>query len=324
MARLRGSYRYEEVAREFDIPAGLAYMIVTGLPADGSDVLAEDEIRGREGLLEGSTQPLVNPPTDRAERGSTVKDWMRGRVAADRAMREAAEQRTAEPPPISGEDETDDVVSVIGWQHNQVKYLQQQLEAVPGVTKGGDQAKQEQRVSIVDMIRVRLSKHETAEGEHFWPAVRHYLEGGDELAEQALAQEQEGKDLLHELSGVPGGQARFDHLVEELVSALRKHVAHEDFVLLRFKTEVPDDVRDEIGARFRDAYGRAPTRPHPHSPDEGTALKAAAALAAPLDRARDAIGGRPAERKGQAEQTPANEVTREMSQPSSRKKKGAQ
>lgn len=310
LARLRGFYRYEEVAQDFGIHPGLAYMIVTGLPADGSDVLTPDEIDGREGVLAGSTQVLVNPPTDMPEHKSLVEEWMKGRVGADSAMRRAGEGRTATPPPVEAEDETDDVVSVIGWQHNQVKYLQEQLETIPGVRKGGDEAKQQQRVSIVDMIRMRLSKHEAAEEEYFWPAVRQHLEHGDELADKALEQEQEGKNILQELMGVPGNENRFDELVEQLVGALRQHVAHEDVVLLRFKQMVPDDVRRGIGRKFRKAYGHAPTRPHPHAPNEGTPLKAAAKMAAPLDHMRDAVGNRPAKREGQAEKKPANEVTR--------------
>lgn len=260
MARLRGSYRYEEVARDFGIAPGLAYMIVTGLPADGSDVLPPEELEDREGLLEGSTQPLVNPPTDMPEHTSIVEKWMKGRAVADQAMRQAGEERTATPPPIDAEDETDDVISVIGWQHNQVKYLLEQLETVPGVRAGGDEAKQQQRVSIVDMIRMRLSKHETAEEEHFWPAVRQHLDDGDALAGKALEQEQEGKDILQALTGLAGHDDRFDELVEELASALRKHVAHEDFVLLRFEAAVPEDVRGEIGRKFRKAYGHARTK----------------------------------------------------------------
>lgn len=322
LARLRGRYHYEEVAEEFGIHPGLAYMIVTGLPADGSDVLTSQELEGREGVLEGSTQPLVNPPTDMPKHKSIVEDWMRGRAGADAAMRAAGEERTATPPPIEAEDETDDVVSVIGWQHNQVKYLQEQLETIPGIRKGGDEAKQQQRVSIVDMIRMRLSKHETAEEEHFWPAVREHLDDGDELADKALSQEQEGKNILQELMGVPGNDDHFDELVEELVAALRKHVAHEDAVLLQFKQLVPDEVRSELGRKFRKAYGHAPTRPHPHAPNEGAPLKAAAKMAAPLDHLRDAVGSRPAEREGQAEEKPANEVTR--SKKKTRTKKGTE
>ncbi|HMC39101.1 MAG TPA: hemerythrin domain-containing protein [Acidimicrobiales bacterium] len=169
-------------------------------------------------------------------------------------MARAAAARTAEPPPIEGEDETTDLVSVIGWQHNQVRYLQEQLEAIPGVSKGGDRAKQQQRVSIVDMMRLRLAPHETAEAQHLWPTVRKYLPEGDALVDKALAQETEGTQLLMQLDAVPGGDPQFDELVEELSSALRKHVAHEDLVLLRVSEEVPVKVRDDLGKKFLRAF----------------------------------------------------------------------
>ncbi len=310
LERVQRAHTYEEIGEEFLIPPGQAYLIATGLPADGSDVVTDEQAAGRMGLVEGSTQHLVNPPTDMPQHQKTVEEWMRQRVAADEAIRRAGERRTATPPEIRGQDLTDDVVSVIGWQHNQVKWLQEQLETVPGVRKGGSEAKQQQRVSILDMIRVRLSQHETAEEEYFWPAVRQHLEGGDELADMALGQEQEGKDLLQELMRVPGHEDRFDELVEKLVAALRKHVAFEDTVLLKFKDKVPDEVRAEIGRKFQSAYEHAPTRPHPHAPNQAGPLEAAATLAAPLDRARDSLGARPAARQGQAEQKPANQVTR--------------
>jgi hypothetical protein len=128
------------------------------------------------------------------------------------------------------------------------------------------------------MIRVRLSQHETAEEEYFWPAVRTSLPDGHRLADQALEQEQEGKDLLQELQGLAGDDDRFDELVEQLVAALRKHVAFEDTVLLEVTEMMPPEVRSEIGDRFRSAKEHAPTRPHPHAPNRAGPLRAAAGL----------------------------------------------
>lgn len=306
LARVRAGTSYQEIAAELQISPGQAYMIATGLPADGSD--AEHKLSGRAGLIEGSTQHLVSPEPQLPKHKGLVAEWMRSRAAADAAMSRAGEARTAEPPPIQDEDETNDVVSMIGWDHSQVQYLQEQLETIPGVRKGGSRSKQEQRVSIVDMIRVRLSQHETAEEEHFWPAVRKSLPDGDRLADQALEQEQEGKNLLQELDGLRGDDDRFDELVEQLVAALRKHVAFEDTVLLEVTEVMAPEVRCEIGERFMSAKQHAPTRPHPHAPHRASSLRAAARLAGPLDQTRDALGSRPAEREGQAEVKPANQT----------------
>lgn len=295
---VRSGLSYEEVGARLGISPGLAYLVVTGLPADGSDAPAAEELAGREGLLSGSTQHLANPDTELPKHQTTVEAWMRARAAGDEQMQSAAAARDAEPPPVAGEGETDDVIAILGWEHNQVKFLQEQLQAIPGVRAGGSVAQQRQRRSIVDMIDVRLSAHETAEEGHLWPAVRSWLDGGDRLADEALSQEQRGKDLLQEMGGLDGTEDRFDELVEQLVLALRRHVAFEDAVFLALSEGVGEDQRAELGRSIREAEAHAPTRPHPHAPDEGRAARAAAKAAAPLDHARDALGGRPAETKG--------------------------
>lgn len=294
----RSGLSYEEIGRHFSIHPGTAYMIVTGLPADGSDVLTAEDLARRPGLLEGSTQYLANPPTEVPTRDASVAEWMKRRAQADGAMQAAAAARDAEPAPVQGAEETDDIISAIGWDHNQVEALLEQAQAIPGVRKGGSPAQQRQRASIVDMVRVRLSQHETAEEEYFWPAVRQGLPDGDELAQEALSQEQEGKDLLQAMEGVPGSDESFDEMFEKLVLSLRKHVAFEDMVLLRMSQAMPEEERQRVGRQYLSAKRSGPTRPHPHAPDNPTALKVASALAAPLDKARDAAGNRPAKEKG--------------------------
>lgn len=296
---VRSGLSYEEIGARVGMSPGLAYLVVTGLPADGSDVLAAEELAGREGLLPGSSQHLANPGTELPKHQATVEAWMRARAGADEPMQAAAAARDAEPPPIAGEDETDDVITILGREHNQVKYLQEELQAIPGVRAGGSEAQQRQRRSIVDLITVRLSAHEPAEEGHLWPAVRTLLADGDQLADEALSQEQQGKDLLHEMGGLDGTEDRFDELVEQLALALRLHVAFEDKVFLALNEATSDEQRTTLGRAIRDAEADAPTRPHPHAPDKGTAARAAAKAAAPLDHTRDALRGRPADSKGQ-------------------------
>lgn len=296
---------YEEIGERLGILPGLAYLVATGVPADGSDVLTEEELAGRPGIVTGSTQHLANPAVSLPKHQASVEAWMRARAVDDRAMQEADAARSAEPPPVQGMGETEDVISVLGWDHNQVKFLLEELQAIPGVEKGGSAAQRHQRRAIVDMITVRLSQHEVAEEGHFWPAVRDLLPGGDQLVDKAKAQEQRGKEVLHELGRLTGDEERFDDLVEELVLALRVHVAYEDTVFLRLEEVSTEEQRAELGRAVLKAKGHAPTRPHPHAPNEGLAARLAAASAAPLDKARDALGHRPAETEGrQGHQAP--------------------
>lgn len=293
---------YEEIGRRLGIRPGLAYLLATGLPADGSDVDSPGGAGRRPGVLPGSSQHLANPPTAVPTHDPSIEAWLKQQARADLAMQAAAGARTAEPPPIDGEGSTEDVIDVLGWDHNQVKFLLEQLEAIPGVRKGGTEIQLHQRLSIVDMIRVRLSQHEVVEEAHFWPAVREMLDNGDTVADHAEQQEQEGKDLLQALAKLDADEDEFDQKAEELVLALRKHVAYEDSVFLAFRPSATDEHRAQLGRQVLHAKEHAPTRPHPHAPDEGTAAKVASAMAAPLDRARDRLGARPAQQKGKPSQ----------------------
>lgn len=291
---------YEAAAGELGITPGQAYLVATGMPADGGDVPAPQD-NDRPGALPGSTQHLayasqaVTNPTTRPH----VLDWLKRRAVADAPMQAAAQARDAAPGDPD-EDDTD-ILSVLTRQHDQVTALLHELKAIPGVTKGGSDVQQGRRASIVDMITAALSEHEAAEEEQFWPWVKSVLGDGDDLAQTAFGQEQEGKDLLTALGKTEASEDRFDELAEKLDKACRKHVAFEDRVLLKLRAAVSQQDRDAAGARFLGAQRHAPTRPHPHAPSQPKgAVQAAGAAGAAMDRVRDKAGARPAKRRGRA------------------------
>lgn len=292
---------YREAARELGIPAGQAYLVATGVPADGGDTLPPDE-GDRPGVTAGSTQDLVfgRAGGRSPEASPDVREWIRRRAAADAPMQAAARSRDAAPgEPVEPGDS--DILSVLSRQHDQVTALLKQLKAIPGVTRGGSPAHQSRRASIIDMITVTLSEHEAAEEEQFWPWVRSVLDDGNELAQTAFGQEQEGKDLLTALGKTGPSEERFDELAEQLEKACRKHVAFEDRVLLKLRDAASDEDRAAAGKKFLRAQRHAPTPPHPHAPSHpAAAVRAAGAAGAATDRARDQDGDRPAKRRGRA------------------------
>ncbi len=81
-ALLHQGHTYETAARELKIPAGLAFMIATGLPADGSDAPPPEQLES-ERVLPGSSQQLVNPPPFNPTRKQHVIDWVRQRAARE-------------------------------------------------------------------------------------------------------------------------------------------------------------------------------------------------------------------------------------------------
>jgi len=85
-AQVRGlleeGHSYETAARELGVPAGLAFMLATGRPADGGRVPDGDELeQGR--VPGGSSQQLVNPPPFNPTGKATVLEWVRERAARE-------------------------------------------------------------------------------------------------------------------------------------------------------------------------------------------------------------------------------------------------
>lgn len=73
---------FEQAAAELGLRPGAAYLVATGLPADGSAALGEDDL-ARPGALRGSTQQLANPPQDDPSHRAEVQLWMAARAARD-------------------------------------------------------------------------------------------------------------------------------------------------------------------------------------------------------------------------------------------------
>jgi hypothetical protein len=86
---VRQGLRYEEIGQMLRIPPGQAYLIATGIPADGGDTVTRVQ-REREGFLPSRTQRLVNPREVSPTGSERVRRWIRDRVASDSQMRQAA------------------------------------------------------------------------------------------------------------------------------------------------------------------------------------------------------------------------------------------
>lgn len=309
LSRLRQEGSYEQVAAALKIPPGQVYLVATGLPADGSDSLSPEQLH-RRGIILASPQKLSNPPVASPASDHEAMTFLRRRVESDTALKDAALRRDATPPDLAlPEDETEreDVVDVLGRDHNQVKYLLEQLEAIPPYKKSEDEAAASRRKSILDMIVMELAGHEAAEEAHFWPAVGDQVEGGKALVDKALSDEQEAKETLEEAERTEATESRFDELVEKIAKQLRKHVAFEDTVFLKVKAAMPADERVELGRKVIRAKAAGPTRPHAKAGSSPVTQKLGPVVGA-TDKLRDKVGKRPAQRHGTAEEDTAEET----------------
>jgi hypothetical protein len=299
---LEQGHDYPAIGQRLGVPAGQAYLIATGMPADGGDTYTEAE-RQRPGVLP-SAQHLLGADAKNPTTKDAALNWIKSRVAADPQMQAAAQQRDAEPGEIQDPDDDHDALVVLTRDHNQVKALQEQLETLPSHATGGSTAQMSRRKSLVDMITVKLSQHEAVEEEYFWPAVRKVMPDGDRWADEAIEQEQQGRNTLTALGKLEPDTDEFDELVEKLVLLLRKHVAYEEKLFLQLKSVMPDDERRELGEKLLTAKKLAPTRPHPHTPAKPAVLKTPGAAAAAVDKVRDTVGDRPAKRRGRPKKKP--------------------
>jgi hypothetical protein len=79
---LEQGHSYETAARELQIPPGRAFMIATGLPADGSEAPTPHEL-AEVPALPVSPQRLVNPRSVDPTPKPQVLEWVRRRAARE-------------------------------------------------------------------------------------------------------------------------------------------------------------------------------------------------------------------------------------------------
>lgn len=175
-----------------------------------------------------------------------------------------------------------DVFQVLEADHQEVKLILTELG-----TGSGDLGK------LAERLVMEESKHEAAEEMYFWPTVREKLPNGNELADAALRQEQEGKEVLDALRKAAPGDADFLRLVDTFTAAGQEHIAFEEQqVWPALRLVLTPQEAEELGSKVESAKQMGPTRPHPDGPDSPGGLKSVGVAAAAMDRARDAVSRR--------------------------------
>lgn len=174
-----------------------------------------------------------------------------------------------------------DVFEVLKQDHSEVE------EMLARLTASGPQGAE--HIALAEQLVIEESKHEAAEELHFWPAVRQHVAGGDQLADKALRQEHEGKEVLDELRKTAPEDSLYEELIAKFARAGREHIAfEEEQVWPELRRSLSPAEQAALGRKVQEAKGRGPTRPHPHGPDSPGALKTVGAAAALADKVRDA------------------------------------
>ena len=168
-----------------------------------------------------------------------------------------------------------------------------ELEKGPVAATSGDGDQLLLRKRMVEELIIEESKHEAVEEMYLWPAVREHVPDGDKLADKAMGQEQEGKEVLAKLDKLDADDPEFERLIAEFIKAGREHIAFEETqVWPALRAALSEEQSFELGDKLEQAKKTAPTRPHPRTPASPGVLKTAGPAAAAADRARDAATGR--------------------------------
>lgn len=186
-----------------------------------------------------------------------------------------------------------DVFHVLKKDHDEVKAMLAQLEEGPKASTGATPEQLAFRKQAVDAVIIEQSKHEAAEQQVFWPAVKRLGSDGLRVAEIGLEQEAEADQVLADLDKLNPDDEGFEERVTAFASDARAHIAYEEahaWPLLQ--ASIGEEEAQMLGRQLAEAKKLAPTRPHPHIPPQGGPAKTAGPLAGVADRLRDSVTGR--------------------------------
>lgn len=174
-----------------------------------------------------------------------------------------------------------DALELLTSDHRTVDQLFTQLNAATADPETARQTAEE--------IISELSVHAVIEEMVLYPAVRQALPDGDDLAEEAIEEHQELKELLASVDGKPADDPDVRATFQTIQETLEHHVGEEEQELFpALRSSLDQEKLNQLGAAMDKAKGAAPTRPHPKAPSTPPGNLIAGLGAAVVDKVRDA------------------------------------
>jgi hemerythrin superfamily protein len=181
-----------------------------------------------------------------------------------------------------------DVIEVLEHDHREVEEMFAELESLRGAAT--DEAKA-RRKDVADQVTIELVRHSVAEEVLVYPKVEKQVSA--EEAERARKEHAEAEETLHRMEKLDADDPSFDDELATLMREIREHIAEEEGEMFAHMRQVIDaEELRTLGARVEAFKKVAPTRPHPHVPNEPLPRLAAGPAASLFDRMRDLATGR--------------------------------
>ena len=185
-------------------------------------------------------------------------------------------------------NEQRDVIEVLEHDHREVEQMFAELEQLRGAET--DEAKA-RRKQLADKVTIELVRHSVAEEVLVYPQVEKKVSA--EEAEHARKEHAEAEETLHRLEKLDADDPAFDTELATLMREIRHHIQDEEGETFpHMRQNIDADELRTLGERVEAFKKVAPTRPHPHVPNEPLARAAAGPAASLFDRMRDLASGR--------------------------------
>jgi hemerythrin-like domain-containing protein len=181
-----------------------------------------------------------------------------------------------------------DVIEVLEHDHREVEQMFAELESLRGAST--EEAKS-RRKDLADQVTIELVRHSVAEEVLVYPQVEKKISA--EEAEHAREEHAEAEETLQRLEKLDADDPAFDDELATLMGEIRHHIADEEGEMFAHMRQVIDaDELRKLGGRVEAFKKVAPTRPHPHVPNQPLPRMAAGPAASLFDRMRDLATGR--------------------------------
>jgi hemerythrin superfamily protein len=144
------------------------------------------------------------------------------------------------------------------------------------------------RASLWPELVRTLVAHEVAEEVVVYPAIRKVTDEYEPMVKARLSEQAEAEEMLARMERMDPAAVDFSDLVARLGRAVVEHAEAEERELLPAITRFGESFdRIGLGARYQETKHRAPTHPHPGSPDRPPGNVVMGPIVGLFDRMRD-------------------------------------
>jgi hypothetical protein len=172
-----------------------------------------------------------------------------------------------------------DVIDLLISQHMEIRDLFLEVESAVGDAR---------RETFGRLVRL-LAVHETAEEQVVHPLTRASVQGGNDVANDRLAEELEAKEILASMEDMGPDSPEFPAALSRLRTSVLEHAYNEEAYEFRYlRREVAPAQLRALSTAVKAAEAVAPTHPHPGM-ESATANILVGPVMSLFDRTKDLV-----------------------------------